>query len=385
MAERKLGMMMMLEERPAILVVDDTSDLLPPLGEMLDSAYDLTFATGKSMLEQAGGPPPSLILLNLNMTEADGFTVSRKMKELAGWRDVPVLVLIDRDDPGMAERAFEAGAADYITKPIGTVTVRSRVHTHMSLRRSEEQLEKQARYLEAEAAKRTREISRIQEIAIMSMAALAEMRDTETGNHIRRTKLYVGELARQLSRTDKYADVLTPEAIKLIVSSSPLHDIGKIGIPDHILLKPGPLTREEYEIMKTHTALGHDAILRAEEQLDGSESFLGYAKHIIYSHHEKWDGSGYPEGLSGERIPLAARLMAVADVYDALTSKRVYKDALSHESAAAIIIGDAGRHFDPDIVAVFVKCQHRLADIAHKYRMSEPEPLALLALCPKAL
>ncbi|MDH5511415.1 MAG: HD domain-containing protein, partial [Nitrospinota bacterium] len=161
---------------------------------------------------------------------------------------------------------------------------------------------------------------------------------------------------------------LTDEVVELLYKSAPLHDIGKVGVPDAILLKPGKLTAEEFEIMKKHAALGADAIIRAEEKLDAGEvSFLRYARQIAYGHHEKWDGSGYPEGLKGEQIPLAARLMAIADVYDALISKRVYKEAFSHDKAREIIVEGRGGHFDPELVDAFLAIEHKFVDIARRY------------------
>ncbi|WP_293661366.1 HD domain-containing phosphohydrolase, partial [Rhodoferax sp. OV413] len=199
------------------------------------------------------------------------------------------------------------------------------------------------------------------------MASLAESRDTDTGNHIRRTQYYVRALAEKLRTHPLYAEKLTPHYIEMLFKSAPLHDIGKVGIPDRILLKPGKLTPEEFEIMKTHTTLGRDAIERAEKALGMTVDFLQIAKEIAYSHQEKWDGSGYPNGWSGSDIPVSARLMAVADVYDALISQRVYKPGKTHEEARAMLVAGSGSHFDPDIIEAFLQLQDEFQAIARRY------------------
>jgi putative two-component system response regulator len=242
------------------------------------------------------------------------------------------------------------------------------VRTHLQLKASADFLRDQNAFLEQEVARRTREVQAIQDVTIHAMASLAETRDNETGNHIRRTQHYVRALALALRAQPRFADQLSDHWIELLFKSAPLHDIGKVGIPDSILLKPGPLTEEEFAIMKTHTVLGRDAIERAERELGTTVDALSCAKEIAYGHQEKWDGSGYPEGLAGEAIPLAARLMAVADVYDALISRRVYKNPMSHADACRIILRGSGAHFDPDVVAGFEVIVDEFAAIARRYR-----------------
>jgi PAS domain S-box-containing protein len=231
-------------------------------------------------------------------------------------------------------------------------------------------------FLESEVARRMRQLALIQDVTIMAMASLAETRDNETGNHIRRTQNYVKALALELRRRGGPAGALDDTAIELLYKSAPLHDIGKVGIPDAILLKPGKLTPEEFEVMKTHTTLGRDAILAAEKLLDEPNSFLQFAREIAHYHQEKWDGSGYPEGLRGEQIPLSARLMAVADVYDALISRRVYKPAFPHEKAVAIIGEGRGTHFDPEIADAFLAIAGEFRDIARRYEDAEEDAVA---------
>ena len=218
------------------------------------------------------------------------------------------------------------------------------------------------------------EVKTTRDVAIVSLSALAESRDNETGAHILRTQEYVKVLAEHLSLSDTYSTLLTPNYIELLYKSAPLHDVGKVGIPDNILLKPGKLTDDEFVIMKDHAQIGADALSTAEKQL-GSSSFLEVAKEIALSHHEKWDGGGYPNQLVGEAIPLSGRLMALADVYDALISKRVYKPAFSHEQAKAIILKGDGSHFDPAVVKAFLKIEHKFVEIAANFQDSSAEIL----------
>lgn len=214
----------------------------------------------------------------------------------------------------------------------------------------------------------TKEIIELQEVTILVMAALAETRDNETGKHIQRTKLYVKVLAEYLYANNIYPDLLDAQMIGLLVASAPLHDIGKVGIPDSILLKPGRLNPEEFEVIKQHTAIGNEAIMKAMEFMDTDETFLKYAQEIVLYHHERWDGAGYLEHLKGDEIPISARIMSVADVYDALSSKRIYKEIYTHEEALEIISDGSGTQFDPLIVEAFMACNTTFRDIAEEYR-----------------
>jgi putative two-component system response regulator len=247
------------------------------------------------------------------------------------------------------------------------------VKTHLQLKAGADFLKDKNAYLESEVYRRTREVQAIQDVTILTMASLAETRDNETGNHIRRTQYYVKALALKLRDHPRFVGFFTDEIIELLFKSAPLHDIGKVGIPDRILLKPGKLTPDEFTIMKTHAALGRVAIEQAERQLGTSVEFLRYAKEIANAHHEKWDGSGYPDGLAGDAIPIAARLMAVADVYDALISRRVYKPAFPQEKAVGIITEGKGKHFDPDIIEAFIAILPEFQDIARRYADTDNE------------
>lgn len=229
-------------------------------------------------------------------------------------------------------------------------------------------------------ARRNEELSTTQEVTILCLASLAETRDNETGMHILRTQRYVRVLAEELRGHPDFAGQLDDEVIDLLFKSAPLHDIGKVGIPDRILLKPGRLTEEEWAVMRTHTRLGAEALRIAEERL-GSTSFLRYAREIALSHHERWDGSGYPGGLAGDAIPLSGRLMALADVYDALITRRVYKPAFTHEEARRILLEGRGTHFDPRVVEAFVAREQDFVQIALEYADSEAvrHPFSLVA------
>lgn len=359
------------DTKPVILVVDDIPDNITLLSGLLRDLYKVRIAVnGEKALNAVRENPPDLILLDVMMPVLDGYETCRRLKQDEKTRDIPVIFLTAKSETEDESRGFMMGAADYIMKPVNPTILLSRVKTHIALKQAGDFLKAKNTYLESEVSKRTRELSRLQEMSIMALASLAEKRDNETGRHIQRTKLFVQELLLKL-RESADEGFLSQEEIDLIVASAPLHDIGKVGIPDSILLKPGKLSADEFEVMKTHTTLGLDAILCAENFIHESETFFKYAKEIIYCHHEKWDGSGYPQGLSGENIPLSARIMAAADVYDALTSKRVYKSAMSHEEAIAIIRESSGKHFDPKVVEMLLTLQDDFQAIANKYKDNE--------------
>ena len=317
--------------------------------------------------------PPDLILLDIMMPVMDGYEVCRRLKADPKTADIPVIFLTAKTDTADETKGLALGAVDYLTKPVNPEILKARVSNHLQLKKHSDFLADKNVFLEKEVRRRTQEITMIQDVTILIVASLAETRDSDTGNHIRRTQFYIRAFAEKLREKSKYTALLTDQYIDVLFKSAPLHDIGKVGIPDYILLKPGPLTAEEYEIMKTHTALGRDAIEQAENQLGIKVDFLQVAKEIAYSHQEKWDGSGYPGGLKGEEIPLSARLMAIADVYDALISRRVYKSPMQHSEAAAIIAKGKGKHFDPELVDCFMTIQDELLSIANRFVDSEDE------------
>ncbi|KAF0221628.1 MAG: putative two-component system response [Rhodospirillaceae bacterium] len=356
-------------ERLTILVVDDTPDNLAVLSSLLKDDYRVKVASSgeKALKVAAAANPPDLILLDIMMPGLDGYDVCQRLKLNPATRDIPVIFLTAKSDVDSERRGLELGAVDYITKPISPPIVLARVRTHLELKAASDFLRDKNEFLEHEVAKRTEEVVAIQDVTILAMASLAETRDLETGNHIRRTQFYIKALADKLRDHPRFAGQLDDYAIDMLFKSAPLHDIGKVGIPDRILLKPGRFTPEEFEIMKTHTTLGREAIEHAEHALGSRVEFLTMAKEIAFSHQEKWDGSGYPQHLAGDDIPLSARLMAVADVYDALISRRVYKAGMSHEAAVAIMVEGRGSHFDPDILDAFLEIQEEFRQIALRH------------------
>lgn len=355
-----------LNKKATILVVDDTPDNLTLMSELLQNTYIVKVSNSgtKALKFIKDGGKPDLILLDIMMDGLSGYDVITKLKSNEIAKNIPVIFLTAMSSSGDEEKGLEMGAADYITKPISPAIVLARVKTQLENKAAADFLRDQNFYLETEVIKRTEEISAIQNVTILVMASLAETRDLETGNHIRRTQHYVKALAKQLKSHPRFSHFLSNQMIETLYKSAPLHDIGKVGIPDAILLKPGKYLPKEFEIMKTHTTLGRDAIEHAESQLGIKVEFLSIAKEIAYYHQEKWDGSGYPTGISGDDIPISARLMAVADVYDALISKRVYKEGMSHEKAVSIIIDEKGSHFDGDIVDAFLEIQDEFRSIA---------------------
>ncbi|QGG48943.1 response regulator [Heliorestis convoluta] len=354
--------------KQVILVVDDTPEILALISGLLKNNYRVKIATnGEMALAVAKAAPPDLILLDVLMPKMDGYETCRRLKESPCLADIPVIFLTALSKVEDEQKGLALGAVDYIVKPISPPILYSRIKTHLTLKEARDFLKDKNAYLETEVARRTEEIALIQEVSIVAMASLAETRDNETGNHLRRTQQYVWELARDLHHHERFRHFLSAENIQLLVKSVPLHDIGKVGIPDAILQKPEALCDKEFEIMKTHTLLGRDAIVRAEMLLNQGETFLRFAKEIALSHHEKWDGSGYPEGLRGEEIPIPARLMAVADVYDALISRRIYKKALPHTEAIKIIREGSGVHFDPAIVEAFLRLERRFQEISEAF------------------
>ncbi|KQW32823.1 MULTISPECIES: HD-GYP domain-containing protein [unclassified Acidovorax] len=361
--------------RPLVLAVDDSSDNLWVLSGLLKDQYRVKLAgSGEKALQIARSiPAPDLILLDVMMPDLSGYEVCRQLKAAPATRDIPIIFLTAMTGTEDEKVGLALGAADFITKPINPPIVLARVATQLQAKAGADFLRDQNQFLQTEVHKRTRELAAIQDVTILAMASLAETRDNETGNHIRRTQHYVKALATALKTHPRFSTALSDHVIDMLYKSAPLHDIGKVGIPDRILLKPGRFEPHEFEIMKTHTTLGRDAIQHAEDQLGMPVEFLQYAKEIAYGHQEKWDGSGYPQGLAGEAIPLSARIMAVADVYDALISRRVYKDGMPHEKAVDIMREGRGSHFDPDILDAFLGMLEEFQRIAQKFADSDAE------------
>lgn len=365
---------MPMSQRPLVLIVDDNAENLTVLGELLQPLYQVRAAnSGERALQLMRLEPlPSLVLLDVMMPGLDGYEVLERLRAEPRSCSVPVIFVTAMGATEDEERGLLHGAVDYITKPIRPPVLLARVAAHVELSRTRERLADQNHDLELEVERRMAENQRLRDIGIHALARLAETRDNETGNHLRRTREYVRQLGTQLIGKPRFARRLDAKTVDLMARSAPLHDIGKVGIPDRILCKPGKLDADEWLIMKTHAALGAEAIELAERDAGpgGGVDFLHYAKDIARSHHERWDGSGYPQGLAGEAIPLAARLMALADVFDALISPRVYKKAWSYEAAQAHIVEQRGSHFDPDVVDAFVASFDEFCAIAR--RLADP-------------
>ena len=390
-----------INHQASVLIVDDTPENLAVLGGLLQPIYRVMVAnSGQRALDIAAREPhPDLILLDVMMPEMDGYMVVTKLRENPATRHIPVIFVTALDADEDEEKGLSLGAVDYITKPIRPAIALARIKAHLELKHARDWLRDQNTWLEGEVAKRMRENMLMQDVSIRALANLAEVRDMETGNHIKRTQAYVDLLARQLQDHPRFSAHLTPSMVTLITKAAPLHDIGKVGIPDSILLKPARLTAEEFTIMKKHSAIGGDAIeaaMRAEiddgdfkilqqhctlggKALDSAMAdfdqaplaFLAVAREIAMWHHEKWDGTGYPHGLVGENIPIPARIMAVADVFDALASRRVYKEPMSPEQTVKIIQESRGSHFDPSVVDAFMDNIDAMLEILDRYNDSE--------------
>jgi putative two-component system response regulator len=366
-----------------ILLIDDDPAVLEVLNECLRPLYQTRIATrGGRGLELAHvEPQPDLILLDVELPDLKGYEVCAALKQEPATADIPVMFLSSHTDVVDITYGLELGAVDYVTKPVAPPILLARVQTHLRLREARDLLQDQNAHLESLVSLRTRdleartlELQRSQDLTIFALGSIAETRDNETGNHIYRTSAYVEIMARRFAAQASRRDTMAPHEWEMIWKSAPLHDIGKVGIPDQILMKPGKLTAEEFEVMKRHPVLGRDAIRAAEIRVKSEGSFLRVASEIAYGHHEHWDGGGYPQGISGTAIPFSARLMALADVYDAVISKRVYKPALPHVTALEIIRDGRGRQFDPDVVDVFLELADDFQDIARRFSDSVVDP-----------
>ncbi|OPZ82165.1 MAG: Cyclic di-GMP phosphodiesterase response regulator RpfG [bacterium ADurb.Bin429] len=338
------------------MVIDDTPANLSLLAGMLNArGFDVRlFPRGRMALAAARQEPPDLILLDINMPEMNGYDVCRQLKMDKHLRDVPVIFVSAHAHTLDKVKAFELGGIDYVTKPFHTAEVAARVETHLQLRRYRLELEQYNQRLQDMVAEQVREIADAQMSTILALSKLAESRDDDTGHHLERVQHYCRLLARELRHLPAVTTEVDDAFISNLINASPLHDVGKVGIPDAILLRPGTLSDEEFATMRTHAALGAQT-LEAVQAIYPNNAFIRMGIMIARSHHERWDGAGYPDGLAGEEIPLPARIVALADVYDALRSKRCYKAAFSHEESRRIIADGRGTQFDPAIVDAFMR------------------------------
>jgi putative two-component system response regulator len=360
-----------------ILIVDDDEQNLFFLRLILEEVgYTVISAANGELaytaLGKGGRSPVDLVITDLMMPVVDGLELTRRIRSERRFAHLPIMMLTaGRIDHNDVAKGLELGADDFLRKPINAIEFLARVRSLLRMKKLNDKLVEVNDHLEQLIEERTLEMLSTRDAALFGFARLAEYRDPETGAHLDRIRSYTKILAHWLSENGPYTSIIDDEFVHRIGFSSPLHDIGKVGIPDAILLKPGPLTEGEFETMKTHTLIGGDTLQAAVQRSLTGDEFLAMGRDIAYHHHEKWNGKGYPRGLAGEDIPLAARIMAVADVYDALVSKRVYKDAFSHEKAVAIIIEESGTSFDPAVITAFQALEKGFVDIKRLHAEKE--------------
>lgn len=324
------------DEKPLVLIVDDEPTNLHVLKKILEHDYRLAFATsGKKALQLAHAEPPELILLDIMMPEMSGLEVCAEIKNTPLLASIPVIFVTALSDGANETDGLDAGAVDYITKPVNPSVVKARVRVHLNTNR-----------LDAIHQSRLE--------LVQTLGRAAEYKDNETGQHVIRMSHYSKIIAKAVGFSERAADEL--------LHAAPMHDVGKIGIPDAILLKPGKLTEDEWHVMRQHATMGAEIIG------EHSSSLLKLARMIALTHHEKWDGTGYPNGLKGNEIPVEGRIVAIADVFDALTSERPYKKAWTIDAAVALIKEQAGRHFDPELVTVFEQCLDEILLVRAKWQ-----------------
>jgi putative two-component system response regulator len=360
--------------RGTVMVVDDNPANLMLMERMLLSrGYEVrSFPRGRMALHAAAEEPPDLILLDINMPEMSGYEVCGRLKSDPRLSGIPVIFLSAMNDPEDKLLGFRAGAVDYVSKPFQFEEVQARVDAHVRLRRLQQHVEADNCHLQELVDLQVKKIADSQMGTIFAVAKLAEARDDETALHLERVQIYCQLLATGLSEHPAYRSTLGSAWIGNIYHASPLHDIGKVAIPDSILLKPGKLTGEEFEIMKTHTVLGSQTLRTVLDRYPDN-AFVAMGIEVARSHHEWWNGAGYPDGHAGEEIPLSARIVAVADCYDAIRSKRRYKPAIPHAETCAIILGESGKHFDPGVIAVFTELADSFREVSERMAASDTE------------
>ncbi|MFI3254147.1 MAG: response regulator [Eubacteriales bacterium] len=376
-------------EKKIIMVIDDNVTNLNVARNALEEKYDVyLLPSGEKALKGLKKITPDLILLDVEMPEMSGFEVIQKIKEMgAPISDIPVVFVTAKDDTGSEYEGLNLGAVDYIIKPFSFPLLLKRVEIHLKMDAQQKELQHYSENLEKMVdkktetiQKKTESIQKLQYAIVRTFADMVEKRDRSTGAHVFRTSEYLKILLNVALEDKVYEDELEDVSVEDYAYASQLHDVGKIGIPDGILLKEGKLSTEEYHIMKSHASVGETSILSAMDLVD-DPSFLQIAADIAGSHHEKWDGSGYPRGLKGTEIPICGRLMAIADVYDALISSRAYKPSLTHDETLEIIYKGEGKHFDPVLMEIFRKTNHKFKEISDKYNDVTPKPTSIPENC----
>ena len=354
----------MVQENDTILIVDDIEINRMILRETLQDDYNIIEAangseTFKILFEDE--ILPTIVLLDIMMPGIDGFQVLERMKNSNETKNIPVLFITAADSVETESQGLKKGAADYITKPFNHDIVRARVDNHVNLARYRHNLEQLV-------SKKAAEVTRTYEQTLEVLATIIEYRSLESGAHIRRTNLLTEAVVSKMLTIDSFRQLLMSESIHSMIKASALHDIGKIGISDSILLKPGKLTRDEFDIIKTHTDIGKEIIDSISSTLPDSDMYLKYAKEICHYHHERWDGKGYPCGLEGDAIPISARIVSIVDVYDALVSPRCYKAAYPHDISLNIIMEGRGTQFDPYITDILPDIASLMQNIEESHR-----------------
>jgi putative two-component system response regulator len=350
-----------------VLVAANSADRAALLKEALHGRFKVRLAASgqEALAAMQQAPCPHVAVIDTALEGPDAWTLAQEFKSNFLSAEIPLIFVADA---ASSARAWSEGAADLVPWPLDARALHARVTAHARLGRSQAMLKDQSTLVEALVAERTRGLVQMQDATIVAMAALAEIHEENIHNHIQRTRHMVAALAQKLRFHARFSAELTDENIGQLTKAVPLHDIGKVGVPDAILLKPSKLTSEEYNVMKQHTVYGHDAIAGVEQALGFSTPFLRYAREITHAHQERWDGSGYPQGLAGEQIPVSARLVAVADVYDALISRRRYRPAFTHETALELIRHGRGEDFDPDVVDAMLAIEEKILQIANEFR-----------------
>ena len=357
-----------MEQQKVLIVDDEKFNRHAVRKAMRGLPVEVTLAEhGLEALDIMASHRFDLVLLDLMMPGMTGFEVLEELEKKQQLDDMSVIILTALQDSGEKVRALELGAVDYIIKPFVKAELLARVKLHLSLRRYQQRISRHADELEEEVRARTKELLDTQDVVSFSLARLAESRDPETGDHLERMSRYSEVLAAEIVKGG-VIEAISPDLPSMLRKVAVLHDIGKVGIPDAILLKPGKLTDEEFEKMKEHTIYGGDTLADANSRLGNSVGYLKIAADIAYYHHEKWNGRGYPKGLAGNDIPLSSRIVALADVYDALRSKRVYKPSFSHEKSRSIILEQRGSHFQPEVVDAFLACEEIFLEISERFK-----------------
>ncbi|MCR5608957.1 MAG: response regulator [Lachnospiraceae bacterium] len=347
-----------------VLLVDDDSINLQIGRSILSAEYDVVLVnSGERALKYLEQKHADIILLDIKMPGMDGFEVMEKIKCNEVWSKIPVIFITSRIDSSTEVSCLRSGAVDFVGKPFIPDVIKTRIERTLEL----EDYRKNLEYL---VEKKTEELLDIQYQVVISMANLIESRDGNTGEHVKRTSMFVKMIANRLLEKGKFEDVLTKEYMDALFHAAPMHDIGKIIIPDTILKKPEKLTDDEFEIMKTHASEGGRIVNNNLSKIE-KKKYVDMAYDVATYHHEKWDGGGYPEGLKGEEIPLSARIMAVADVFDALMSKRCYKDAMPLDEAFKVIEESSGTHFDPTIANAFLELRDEVTNMLENEEFEE--------------